>query len=125
MKEFILQNWKIIAAVLLALFSTIVSTIIIIKKSGGKVSVWDALKSVILEKIPSYIAIVETDGHGEEKKNKVLNMVLKEAADKLGRPLSDDESQMIIALASKQIETVLAAPQKKEAPVKPKSNYRT
>ena len=124
MKEFILQNWEIIATVLLVLFSTIASTIIIIKKSGGKVSVWDAIKSVILEKIPSYIAIVETDGHGEEKKNKVLNMALKEAADKLGRPLSDDESQMIIALASKQIETVLAAPQKKEAPAKPKSPYR-
>lgn len=123
MKEFILQNWKILAAVVLALLSTIASTIIIIKKSGGKVSVWDALKSVILEKIPSYIAIVEVEGHGEEKKNSVLNMALREAADILGRKLTEEETEVIISLASKQIETVLAAPQKKSIN-QPKSKYR-
>ena len=114
MKEFILENWKIIAAIFLTIVSTILSTIIIVKKSGGKISVWDVIKAVILEQIPSFIAIVETEGHGDEKRNKVLNMTLKEAEDKLGRPLSNEENQMIIALASKQIEVVLAAPQKKE-----------
>jgi len=124
MKEFILENWKAIAAVSLAIISSIISTIIIIKKSGGKISVWDALKAVILEKIPSYIAIVETEGHGEEKKNSVLNMVLREAAESLGRKLTEEETNAIIALASKQIETVLAAPQKKEMTDRPKSKYR-
>ena len=124
MKEFILENWKTIAAVCLAIISSIISTIIIIKKSGGKVSVWDALKAVILEKIPSYIAIVETDGHGEEKKNKVLNMALREAADALGRNLTEEETNAIITLANKQIEKVLAAPQKKEISDRPKSKYR-
>ena len=124
MKEFLIQNWQYVAAICFSAISIALSTILIIKKSGGKISVWDAIKSVILEQIPSYIAIVETEGHGEEKKNKVLNMALKEAADKLGRSLTDDESQMIIALASKQIEVVLAAPQKKEISDKPKSKYR-
>lgn len=127
MKEFLIENWQYVAAIFFTAISTVLSTILIIKKSGGKVSVWDAIKSVILEQIPSYIAIVETEGHGEEKKNKVLNMALKEAADKLGRSLSDEETQMIIALASKQIEVILAAPQKKELPEnpeKPKSKYR-
>ena len=124
MKEFFIQNWQYIAAICFTAFSTAFSTILIIKKSGGKISVWDALKSVILEKIPSYVSIVETEGHGEEKKNKVLNMALREAAQKLGRELTEEESQMIVALASKQIEIVLAAPQKKELPEKPKSKYR-
>ena len=124
MKEFILENWKTIAAVGLAIISSIISTIIIIKKSGGKISVWDALKAVILEKIPSYIAIVETEGHGEEKKNSVLNMALREAADALGRKLTEEETNAIIALAKKQIEKDLAAPQKKEIADRPKSKYR-
>ena len=124
MKEFILENWKTIAAVSLAIISTIISTIIIIKKSGGKISVWDALKAVILEKIPSYIAIVETEGHGEEKKNCVLNLALREASESLGRKLTEEETQAVIALASKQIEKVLAAPQKKEIIDRPKSRYR-
>ena len=125
MKEFILQNWKILAAAVLTVISSIISAVVIIKKSGGKVSWWDAIKAVILEKIPSYVAIVEVDGHGEEKRNTVLNMALKEASEMLGRRLSNEETELIIALASKQIEKVLAAPQKKEiAPKTPKSKYR-
>lgn len=125
MKEFILQNWKIFAAAVLTVISSIISAIVIIKKSGGKVSWWDAIRAVILEKIPSYVAIVEVDGHGEEKKDAVLNMALKEASEMLGRQLSNEETELVIALASKQIEKVLAAPQKKEiAPKTPKSKYR-
>ena len=126
MQEFILENWKLIAAVVLSILSAIISTIIIVKKNGGKVSWWDAIKAVILEKVPSYISIVEVEGHGEEKKNAVLNMAIREASEMLGRPLSNEESQLVIGLAGKQIEKVLAAPQKKQiAPEKaPKSKYR-
>ncbi len=124
MKEFLIQNWQYVAAICFAALSTVFSTILIIKKSGGKISIWDAVKAVILEKIPSYIAIVETEGHGEEKKNSVLNMALREASESLGRKLTEEETQAVIALASKQIETVLAAPQKKEITDRPKSKYR-
>ena len=128
MKEFIEQNWKMLALAALMLFSITTSTANLVKKSGGKVSIWDALKSVVLEKIPSWIAIVEKDGSGEEKKNAVINMALKEAGEMLGKDLSPEEKQLIISLASKQIELILAAPQKKNvvvvAPAKPKSRYR-
>ena len=126
MQEFILENWKLIAAIALSILSAVISTIIIVKKSGGKVSWWDAIKAVILEKVPSYISIVEVEGHGEEKKDAVLNMAIREASEMLGRPLTNEESQLIIGLAGNQIEKILAAPQKKQiAPEKThKSKYR-
>lgn len=125
MKEIFLENWKIISALVLIIITCAINLITIIKKSGGKVSVWDALKSVILEQIPSYIAIVEQAGNGEEKKNKVLNLALKEASKKLGRNLTEDETSAIVALVSQQVELVLATPQKKTASEsKPKSKYR-
>ena len=127
-KQFLEDYWKYFAAGAALLFSTIISTAIIIKKSGGKMSVWEALKSVILEKIPSWIAIVEKKGSGEEKKNAVLNLAVREASEILGRSLTPEETELIMALAGKQIELVLATPQKKEivapAPEKPKSKYR-
>ena len=65
---------------------------------------------------------------GEEKKNSVINMALKEAGEMLVKDLYPEEKQLIISLASKQIELILAAPQKKNvvvvAPAKPKSRYR-
>lgn len=127
-KQFLEDYWKYLAAGAALLFSTIISTAIIIKKSGGKMSIWEALKSVILEKIPSWIAIVEKEGSGEEKKNAVLNLAVREASEILGRSLTPEETELIMALAGKQIELVLATPQKKEivapAPEKPKSKYR-
>lgn len=126
MIKFIQENLKLIIEIALMVILIILSVISLVKKSGGKISVWDAVKAVILEKIPSFIAIVESDGKGEEKKNKVLNLVLKEAEESLGRPLSQEEFNAIVVLASKQIELVLAAPQKKEiVPSGPvKSKYR-
>ena len=126
-KQFLEDYWKYIAAASIALFSTVLSTIIIIKKSGGKMTIWEALKTAILEKIPSWIAIVEKEGSGEEKKNAVLNLAVREASDILGRSLTPEETELIMARAGKQIELVLATPQKKEiasAPEKPKSKYR-
>lgn len=114
MLEFLKEYWKLIAAGLLVVISTVSSTVVIVKKSGGKVSYWDALKSVLLEKIPSWISIVEKEGSGEEKKNAVLNLALNEASDLFGRELTPEERELILSLAGKQIELILAAPQKKE-----------
>lgn len=126
-KQFLEDYWKYIAAASMVILSTILSTVIIVKKSGGKISVWDALKTVILEKIPSWIAIVEKEGSGQEKKNAVLNLAVREASEILGRSLTPEETELIMAFAGKQIELVLATPQKKEVapiPEKPKSKYR-
>ena len=123
-KNFIFENWKLLAAGGLFLFSIIISTIVVVKKSGGKMTVWEAMKNVLLEKIPNWITIVETDGNGEEKKNGVINLALKEAASVVGRKLSDQERDLVIALASKMIEEVLAAPQKKNLVAQRKGKYR-
>ena len=120
------EYWKYILAAFLGIISLIVSTIIIVKKSGGKMTIWEALKIAVLEKIPSWIAIVEKKGSGEEKKNAVLNLAVREATKILGRDLTPEETELIIAFAGNQIESVLATPQKKEIvePEKPKSKYR-
>ena len=114
MKEFLEQYWKPIASAGFLLVSIITSTIVIIKKSGGKMSLWDALKAVLLEKLPSLIAVVEKDGSGEEKKNAVLNLALKEASEVIGRQLTVEETELIMSLVGKQIELILATPQKKD-----------
>lgn len=124
MKEFILENWPKIAAILITVIASVISTVIIIKKSGGKVKIWDVLTAAILKQIPSFVSIVETKGSGEEKRNKVIKMSLEYAKDELGRALSDEETVAIVSLVSRQIELILAAPQKKELPEKPKSKYR-
>ena len=124
MKQFLLQNWKYILGFILLATTIIVSAIITVKKSGGKVSFFEALKAKIIEQIPLWVDLVEREGHGEEKKDKVLNMAISEAACLLGRPLTDDEKNLIIAMASNQIEAVLKTPQKKEASnKKSKSKY--
>lgn len=124
MKEFILENWPKIAAILITVIASVISTVIIIKKSGGKVKIWDVLTAAILKQIPSFVSIVETKGSGEEKRNKVIKMSLEYAKDELGRALTDEETVAIVSLVSRQIELILAAPQKKELPEKPKSKYR-
>lgn len=123
-KEFILENWPKIAAILITVIASVISTVIIIKKSGGKVKIWDVLTAAILKQVPSFVSIVETKGSGEEKRNKVIKMSLEYAKDELGRALTDEETVAIVSLVSRQIELILAAPQKKELPEKPKSKYR-
>lgn len=129
MEEWLKENWKLVAGVGGLFMSTILSTIIIVKKSGGKLSAWEALKSVLMEQIPSWISIVEKEGSGEEKKNAVINLAVKKAGEFLGRSLSTEETELIISLASRYIELVLATPQKKEVPLieaqqAKKSKYR-
>ena len=116
MEEWLKENWKLVAAAGGLFVSTVLSTIIIVKKSGGKLSAWEVLKTVLLEQIPSWISIVEREGSGEEKKNAVINLAVKKAGEFLGRNLSTEETELIISLASRYIELVLATPQKKEVP---------
>lgn len=102
----------------------IISSIIIAKKSGGKVSFWDALKARILEQIPFWADLVEQNGNGEAKRQKVLKLAVKEASQLLGRELTAEETNAVAILASEHLEAVLEAPQKKQDPKK-KSRYRS
>ena len=107
MIEIIQKNLgKIILGVILVI-CMIISSIITVKKSGGKVSFWDALKARIFENIPMWIDLVEKPGNGEAKKEAVLDFALNEAKAYLGRELTDEEKEAVKLLASSHLENVL------------------
>ena len=111
--EFIKQNYKLIIGCLIIVITTIISSIITVKKSGGKTTFWEALKARIFEQIPQWADLVEKPGNGEEKKEAVLDLALNEAKAFLGRELSEQEINAVKLLASSHLENVLKAPKAK------------
>ena len=122
--NYVKENLVAIIGFIVLFVCLIISSIIISKKSGGKVSFWDALKARILEQIPFWAELVEQNGNGEAKKQKVLKLAIKEASQLLGRDLTAEEMNAVAILASEHLEAVLEAPQKKQDPKK-KSRYRS
>lgn len=120
MIEFIKENWKEIASILILILAIIISSIITVKKSGGKTSFWEALKARIFEQIPLWSDLVEKPGNGEAKKEAVLDLALNEAKAYLGRELTDKERDAIRLLASSHLENVLHSTKAKSK----KSKYR-
>ena len=111
--EFIKQNYKLIIGVLIIVITTIISSVITVKKSGGKTTFWEALKARIFEQIPQWAELVEKPGNGEEKKEAVLDLALNEAKAFIGRELSEQEVNAVKLLASSHLENVLKAPKAK------------
>lgn len=120
MIEFIKGNWKEIAGILILILAIILSSIITVKRSGGKISFWEALKARIFEQIPLWIDLVEKPGNGEAKKEAVLDLALNEAKAYIGRELTDKEKDAIRLLASSHLENVLHSTKAKSK----KSKYR-
>ena len=111
--NFLKVNYKYIIGFILLAATTIVSSIITVKKSGGKTTFWEALKARIFEQIPQWAELVEKPGNGEEKKEAVLDLALNEAKAFIGRELSEEEKNAIRLLASSHLENVLKAPKAK------------
>ena len=112
LKQFLIQNWQLLASALLFVFAFVVG-LITKKKKGYTFS--DILLGLIAEQLPSWISLAEASGGtGEQKKVAVLNDALNFASKTLGRKLSEEETSFIIAQASEQIEKILGTPQKKE-----------
>lgn len=112
LKQFLIQNWQLLASALLFIFAFVVG-LITKKKKGYTFS--DILLGLIAEQLPSWISFAEASGGtGEQKKVAVLNDALNFASKTLGRKLSEEETSFIIAQASEQIEKILGTPQKKE-----------
>ena len=111
--NFLKANYKYIIGFILLAATTIVSSIITVKKSGGKTTFWEALKARIFEQIPQWAELVEKPGNGEEKKEAVLDLALNEAKAYIGRELSEEEKNAIRLLASSHLENVLKAPKAK------------
>ena len=107
------ENWKLIVGCIIVVATTIVSSIITVKKSGGKTTFWQALKARIFEQIPEWADLVEKPGNGEEKKEAVLDLALNEAKAFLGRELTEQEINAVRLLASSHLEAVLKAPKAK------------
>ena len=125
LKQFVIQNWQLLASALLFIVSFIIG-IITKRKKGYTFS--DILLGLIAEQLPQWISLAEASGGtGEQKKVEVLNNALNYASKTLGRKLSEEETSFIIAQASEQIEKILGTPQKKETnkvAVKKGSKYR-
>ena len=122
-KEFIIANWQLLASAVLFIIATIIG-IVRGRKKGYTFS--DILVGLITEQLPHWISLAEVSGgNGEQKKVQVLNNALNFASKTLGRKLSEEETSFIIAQASKYIEEILSAPQKKNVPeVKKNAKYR-
>lgn len=127
LKNFLINNWQLIASACLFIVSFIIG-LITRRKKGYTFS--DILLGLIAEQLPQWISLAEASGNtGEQKKVEVLNSALNYASKTLGRKLSEEETSFIIANASEQIEKILGTPQKKEAEkieekAKKKSRYR-
>lgn len=111
--NFVKQNYKFITGIFIIVATTIISSIITVKKSGGKTTFWEALKARIFEQIPQWAELVEKPGNGEEKKEAVLDLALNEAKAFIGRELTEQETNAVRLLASSHLENVLKAPKAK------------
>ncbi len=112
LKQFLIQNWQLLASALLFIVSFVIG-LVTRRKKGYTFS--DILLGLIAEQLPLWISLAESaGGTGEQKKVAVLNDALNYASKTLGRKLSEEETSFIIAQASEQIEKILGTPQKKE-----------
>ena len=125
LKEFLIDNWQLIASACLFVVSFVIGLVSKLKK-GYTFS--DILLGLISEQLPQWISLAEAKGGtGEQKKVQVLNDALNYASKTLGRKLSDEEVSFIVTQASEQIERILGTPQKKEEEkkeVKKNAKYR-
>ena len=111
LKSFLIQNWQLLASATLFIVATIIG-IVRMKKKG--MTFQEIISGILMEQLPLYVSMAETSGGtGEQKRVFVLNKALNYCADKLGRQLSQSETDLIIAYASEKIEAILATPQKK------------
>lgn len=124
-KQFIVENWKLLASALLFLIAFVVG-LVRGKKKGYSLS--DILMGMLVEQLPHWISMAEAvGGTGEQKKVQVLNNALNYTARALGRKLTEEETSLIIAKSSEAIEKILNTPQKKEVEkveVKKNAKYR-
>ena len=124
-KQFIIENWKLLASALLFLIAFVVG-LVRGKKKGYSLS--DILMGMLVEQLPHWISLSEAvGGTGEQKKVQVLNNALNYTSRALGRKLTEEETSLIIAKSSEAIEKILNTPQKKEVEkveVKKNAKYR-
>lgn len=104
-------------ALILAALSVVVGLIAaIIKQRPKTIEEFTSVIDEVLANIPYVVSIQELKygaGHGIEKKSAAISEALNEIARRLGRKLSNEESDYCITRVSSMVESVLDAPQKK------------
>ena len=106
MKEWIVENYRIIIDVLCVIVSVV---IFLVRKKPVKVV--DSAKEIVLKLLPGLINSVEcSELKGSNKKDKVLTL-LHECLEDLG--YSGDCITLLDAFAADQIEVILSTPPKK------------
>ena len=109
-KQFLIQNWQLLASACLFIMATIIG-IIRMKRKGCNFS--DIVSGLLVEQLPIWISMAEASKKGgEQKRVEVLNQAINFAAKKLGRSLTQEEIDYVIAYATEKIEAILATPQK-------------
>ena len=119
-KQFLIQNWYLIAVVVLCIALFIVS--LFKNKNLGLV---EKIKASLLEQLPIWIILSEQFNTGEAKMNNVLALGLALVSKMLGRALTADENTFFESFIREQAEKILSAPQKKlkTAEITKKSKY--
>ena len=64
--------------------------------------------------VPEYVSGVECPGNGDVKKSTVMKILLQKFESRIGRKITEKESEIVANFLSSDIEAVLTAPQKKE-----------
>lgn len=109
MVDWLIENWKILVVVVLA----IVEIILVICKKNFKLT--DSKMREALLKIPGYIDEAESmmpEGHGEDKLKYVLSKILHYLEVEYGEWVYDDKT--LVLTITEQIEAILNTPQKKD-----------
>lgn len=111
--DFFREYWQLIGTALLIILEVI---LIVIKRRPLSLDEFQAVLDDVLKSIPHWCSTIENitgPGQGELKKQVVLQKSLDRVASKLGRDLTEAESNKVFSCCSTMIESVLATPQKK------------
>ena len=110
MLEFLKENWRVI----LEIGSVIIALVIFLIKKPVSSSLESDLISDLAVVIANWIKQVESPGHGETKKETVINLALKYVRKRYNRQLDEDEISIWTKRISTLIELYLSTPTKKE-----------
>lgn len=109
--DFLIAYKEILVSALCVLLTII--SIIVKRRPKTLDEFYDCMRRV-LSYIPSLIIDVEVDGHGEEKKQEVIQCCVSIFTRYLGRSLTSSEQSFVEGMFGDYIEEVLLTPKKKE-----------
>lgn len=108
--QILVDYWPYISTCILAL---LIFILLLIKRRPQTIDEFYIILNQVLRLIPGLVLKFERPGHGEEKKQAVIEACISNIKYLLHRSLSDYELDVVKRTCSGTIEEILAAPQKK------------